>query len=95
MRTIYRYPIALMTNPIEEVVINMPKWSHILSFQAQEDVLCIWALIDTDNDLVQRRFYVAGTGQDLGTLPIFRVTQYIGTAQQRGFVWHLFERAAR
>lgn len=91
MVTIYKYPIALT----EKIVVDMPKWSQILSFQVQGDTPCLWALIETDNSLVQRQFYVVGTGQNLDALPITRLTQYIGTVQQGGFVWHLFERAAR
>lgn len=69
----------------------MPAGAEILSIQYQAGVPTIWAIIDTDNEKVNRELYVFGTGHDIPetTDPL----KYLATIQDpgMGFVWHVFE----
>jgi hypothetical protein len=60
-----------------------------LDVQIQYQGPCMWALIETDAPLTNRRFCIRGTGQ------AFKGNEgkYIGTFQLRNgdFVFHLFE----
>jgi len=84
--TIWKYNV-----PVEdEVTLEMPKGARLLSFQAQEYDLVLWALVDPNANIEMRRFNVYGTGHPIPSIE----QQYIGTAQEQGvgsLVWHLFE----
>lgn len=87
MKTIYKYPVYLCG----KFTIKLPKSAPILTVQMQHASPFMWALVDTRAELVDRTFYLCGTGQDLSE----EVTAYgyIDTVQMNGgaFVWHLFE----
>lgn len=93
MKRIYKYPVDL-----DEVVsflmpkgvsFLMPKGAQILSVQSQNDRICFWALVDTNAEIVPRRFRVVGTGH-----PADDVTAdtFVGTVQMRAgaIVLHVF-----
>jgi hypothetical protein len=84
MNTIYKYPL---TDDVQS--FDIPKDAEILCLQVQNDVPCIWALVDTDKPKVKRHFEIRGTGD---SVPPFRVS-YIGTYQLNGgrLVFHVFE----
>ncbi len=94
MRTIYKYPI-----PIEGAFeIELPKEAMILSFQCQNGVPCIWAMVETGFVEEERSFRLFGTGHPIERIPNDRSLHYIGTAQQSQtppLVWHLFEEAKK
>lgn len=83
MKTIFKYP----TEITDEQIVMMPKDAHALSTQIQNGRLCIWALVDTDNELVERRVRVFGTGNPVDLQGNW---QFLGTVQERVFVWHIF-----
>lgn len=81
---VYKYPLDLK----EYNDIEMPWGAKILSFQVQEGIPCIWALVDATHTKVNRRFRVAGTGHNIDD----NIKEFIGTIQMpNGLVWHLFE----
>ena len=86
MRTVYKYPLLLE----DTQEIEMPGGSQILTVQVQRDQPCVWALVETQSQLVNRTFRVAGTGHDI---PYGPELDYIGTFQlQSGLlVFHVFE----
>ncbi|HDZ27289.1 hypothetical protein LCGC14_0866410 [marine sediment metagenome] len=94
MRTIYKYPI-----PIEGAFeIELPTGAMILSFQSQNGVPCIWAMVDTGFVEEERSFRLFGTGHPIGNIPKGVSLHYIGTMQQSQIpplVWHLFEEAKK
>jgi hypothetical protein len=74
--------------------VSMPKDARILNIDLdRNNVPCIWAMVNTDNDLETRYFELFGTGHeihvDMGT-----EREYIGSYRyQNGeFIGHLFER---
>jgi hypothetical protein len=87
MRSIFKYPIQIT----DVQTLSMPEAAEILTVQIQDGVPCLWAIVDTQVVNQERVIEVFGTGrplhQDMG---ISRV--YIGTVQERPFVWHVFER---
>ena len=90
-KVIYRFPIdmeeAAATGGRVELVL--PLGARILYVAAQErapNQPSMWVLLDPAREPVRHVFRIYSTGQE-GELP----PDYIGTWQQHGFVWHLFE----
>lgn len=81
---IYKYSIPVD----DEIVIKMPKDAKVLTVQMQKSEPCIWILCDPNNEIVERRFYLYGTG-----MTVSHSETYIGTFQMLngGLVFHLFE----
>lgn len=74
----------------DEFALKMPLHAHILTVQTQRDIPCIWALVDLEDEIGERRFKVFGTGHPANDADQFI---YIGTFQlaSGGLVFHLFE----
>lgn len=90
MRTIYKYEV-----PVEgRFKLLLPKESVVLSFQIQNGVPCIWAMVETAHIDEERKFRLFGTGHPIENIPKGAGLHYIGTVQQSqmpALVWHLFE----
>jgi hypothetical protein len=86
MRTIYKYQIS--ARPHVQLLATPKDWEP-LSVQAQGNCICIWAMIDTDEPMVDQRVYVVATGEELD---VPAAAKYLGTAQflDGGLVWHVF-----
>lgn len=84
MRVIYKYILQLTGDQY----VLMPQGAKILSCQLQQGAICLWAEVETDVELVKRRFSILGTGQRIEQL-VNR--QFITTVQQGSLVWHVFE----
>ncbi|PXY33590.1 hypothetical protein BAY59_10945 [Prauserella coralliicola] len=94
MITVWKFPLKLVDehgNVTDRPIITMPKKAVLLALQLQNDVPTVWALVDTDSDVERRRFLVVGTGQPLPNDGYQWAYAYLGTWQQNGFVFHLFE----
>lgn len=83
MKTIYKYTV-----PIAESEVEMPQGAQILSAElaAPRQCIFVWAVVDTDAPLENRRLAVRGTGN-----PLDEVGAFIGTVQDPPYVWHVFE----
>ena len=84
MKTIHKFPFSIFNH----FGISLPKDAVILSAQMQDEQPCIWALVDTEQEIEKREFILFGTGH-----PIYHIDElkYVATFQQAEFVWHLFE----
>jgi len=84
MQRIYKYPIPVQ----DEVVIELPKGSEILTIQMQKAEPCMWVLCNPEAIKVRRFFYLYGTGME-----VKEGLNYLGTFQMLngGLVFHLFE----
>lgn len=84
MKTIYKYPFSVT----DEFSLTLPVGARVLCVQTQNDLPCLWAIVDPDAAKEERTFFVRGTGHPLGD-----VGRYIGTFQMRGgsLVFHVFE----
>lgn len=84
MKTIWKYKLETT----DEQFIEMPKGSVILSVQIQKEELCLWALVDSAEQHIDRRLIqILGTGNPIKEEP----RMFIGTYQIKGFVGHVFE----
>ena len=84
MRKIYKYEL-----PVDGGIITIKQCIiKILSIQEQNGIPMMWAIVDSDNEVVEPLEIVAiGTGWELPT----GLEDYLGTAQDEyGFVWHYF-----
>jgi hypothetical protein len=86
-RTIWKYPLKIT----DEQTIDIPEYGEILSVQVQNSDPCIWVLVNPTEETEPRVFEIFGTGHPLEVdLAVSR--EFIGTFQQHGGVWHLFEK---
>ncbi len=88
-KTIYKYP--LQVNDMQ--CISLPQGAEILTIQAQNDIPCLWALVDPEQMISQERHIeIFGTSHNI---PCMQREQriYISTFQLRGgsLVFHAFE----
>jgi hypothetical protein len=86
MYKIYKYPFEIK----DEFIIEMPYDSKILNAFCQNDIPCMWALVNPQRKLQKRKFTIIGTGH-----PIEETynLEHISTFSQSDgkFIWHLFE----
>lgn len=80
-RTIWKFQVTATE-------VLMPWDAEVCTFQFQNGVPCIWAIVDPGASKVVRRFQIFGTGHEI---PALNEGCYVGTAQEGPFVWHLFE----
>lgn len=85
MKTVYKYQLALA----ETQEIEMPAKAEILSVGAQNDVICIWAMVDTEGAMTRRKFNIVGTGHKMDDGYQF----FLGTVHliEGALVFHIFE----
>jgi hypothetical protein len=81
---IFKYPLEVTYKQ----TILMPEGAKILSFQAQDNRPCLWAMVDPNAFPRERIFFIYGTGHDVYETNL----TFIGTTQLGMFVWHLFEK---
>ena len=84
MRKVFKYRI-----PIDDsFVLKLPVGAKILMVQVQNQIPCIWALIDPDAVYEDRQFRLAGTGHPITEDNL----AYIGSFRLYSWViFHLFE----
>jgi hypothetical protein len=72
--------------------LSLPKNYQILSVQFQAGTICLWALIDNEEqNLEQVTIMIIGTGKS-GIQGQYKENyKYLATLQHNGYVWHVFE----
>ena len=87
MKQIFKYPIPISN----KFLIELPKGATIIAAQVQHERLCLWAVVDIEeNEKVLRTIRVIGTGNPF---PDADSCVHISTFQMDGghLVFHLFE----
>ena len=84
MKKIFKY--QLETTSVQE--IEMPEAAEVLTVQIQNEVPCIWVLVEPNSAVIKRTFEIFGTGYDV---PENVNRKYIGTYQHYRGVFHCFE----
>jgi len=84
MKKIYKYRLEGI---LDIQIIRMPESAHILTVQIQNNKITLWATVNPDNLMTDRKFVVVGTGGEFNDDD----ASYIGTVQAMGLVWHIFE----
>ena len=85
MKTIYKYDMPIL----DMWTVLMPVGAEVLSVGVQEGRLRLWAMVETTAPVMERVFYVCGTGNPVN----IGSARFIGTVQMDFFVWHIFEAA--
>lgn len=72
------------------VIVPIPYGCVVLHVGVQNGSIFVWVAVKSrqEDDLVDRAFYVAATGEDLTSL---QHDEYLGTVQIGEFVWHVFD----
>lgn len=88
---IWKFPIENTDN----IELEMPRGSKILSLKTQQGVPFIWAAVDTNNEIETRKFRIFGTGHEIpqGTHNLEYVDTYLIMGDT--LVFHLFEEKPR
>jgi hypothetical protein len=91
MNTIFKYQVEPGV-----FAVAMPAKAIVLSVQAQRDVACMWAAVDTLQPPTERWFRCAGTGHAWRDEDMSGAT-FVGTFQLEDgdLVLHLFELARK
>ena len=86
MKTIWKYEIPFKN----EFTLQMPKGAELISVANQNEMGCLWAFVDPNEDIEDVNFCLYGTGYEIENPNIL---SYLGSFQQYNgrFVWHLFE----
>lgn len=86
MKTVYKYEMQYGLT-----VVHLPKAAIPVFFGLQGGTPMLWVETQKgDEDKHPRIFYLFGTGYDIDD-----DLSYIGTIQQQGYVWHLYEQVVR
>lgn len=83
MKTIWKYHLDI--TDVQQLIIPLP--ASLLTVGVQDGNLCVWALVDPDKTLMPVDIYIYGTGNPVRNAP----GKYVGTVQNEGYVWHVFE----
>ncbi len=88
MNAIWKFGLTLE----DAQAVMMPKGAEVLHVTAQHNHPCLWARVDTDADLEQRRFFTHGTGHQV----VAKAGKHVGTYLLDGgaLVFHVFEEAS-
>ena len=88
MLTVYKYRIAIENN----FTISLPKYYRVLKVGCVNNVPFIWALVNTENEKIDIKFAIYGTGREILSVPGYDL-KHIETFKQFDgeLIWHLFE----
>ena len=86
MKTILKYQFDRRTLEMNKVI---PVGSLLLDVQVQNDSICAWFLVETDNELVNIKLKAYMTGEELPDDSGWHVS----TVQLGGFVLHVFDQS--
>lgn len=94
MKTIHKFIIE----PGGTRNISMPAGAEVLSVHVQRGEVCMWALVDTEARMVNRKFGVFGTGHTVDPCPQGdhlgpNRWHFLGTVllENDSLVFHVFE----
>jgi hypothetical protein len=90
MLQIWKYPFHIEST----ISVSTHKSAKILMIDCQQNVPCIWMLVDPSSEKVTRRLKLVGTGHEIDvqeTSYILGQTRHVGSFQQGVFVWHVFD----
>jgi hypothetical protein len=85
MKTVWKYTLDA------ETVVQIPVGYQTLDVHEQNGKVCMWALVDDKNPIINRKFILVGTG--FAAPDISHDANYVGTAYLCGgsLVLHVFD----
>lgn len=88
---IYKYP--LKQDPTALQYVEMPASAMMLHVGEQYGELYVWAMVIPEATNVNYKFFVLGTGENIGHLEM--ASKFLGSVQMsNGLVWHIFYKEA-
>lgn len=75
MKTIHKFSLEAA----ETQIIALPRGARLLTVQLQNDVICLWAEVDTERPTYRAHIEMVGTGHVMRSS--MAVSQYLGTVQ--------------
>lgn len=87
MKTIYKYRISLAA---DFQTIDVHDGAQFLHVAEQHGEICLWAIVDSEADMVSRRIRVIGTGLSAEDV---KFEQHIGSVLVLNgtYVFHIFD----
>jgi len=85
-QTIWKFPIE--NSGVQ--IIEMPTGAQIINVGIQNEILCMWAVVNPETETESRHFEIYGTGHPMRA-EIRK--EFIGTYYLKGgaYVFHIFE----
>ena len=83
MAQIWKFDVAPTGEP---QTIKAPGLGKAVLFSVQDGKTRVWMKVKPGNAEVERRIQIVGTGENIPSN-----WRYVGSLQDRGFVWHLFQ----
>ena len=85
IQQVFKYQLQV----ISDQRIEMPKDAKVLHVGVQNNVMCLWAMVDGNAPLVKRHIGIYGTGH---YIPVdVEPSHFVGTVMAGMFVWHIFD----
>lgn len=87
MNAVWKFPFPV----VDDFELEMPIGAQPLHVDTQNEVPCLWAIVDPNAPRVARKFHLAGTGHPLEEK--YTKDKHVGSFQMRGGapVFHLFK----
>lgn len=83
---IFKYELPIIGEVFE---LKLPKDCTICDIQLQENVICLWAIVDTHAEFITHKFLIVGTGWKIDDVELLN---YMKTIQMpNGLVYHVFQ----
>lgn len=87
MKVVYKYPVEWA----DTFKLSLPYHAQILHAGVQNEMLCIWALVDPASPLTEAvKFHIVGTGHKRSDID-YDTTVFIGTVFHGPLVFHIFK----
>jgi len=91
MPIIQEYTIAITD---KQTIISLPGFSgrsSLVHFGFQGDKLCLWALVDPNQQSIPIEISLFGTGQKIDSRLLYPRNSYLATVlDTKGIAWHIF-----
>lgn len=79
------FKYRLKVSSTKPTILRVPEIFEPLSVGVQDGEVVLWAYVDGDGNYAEE-FYVIGTGWNIPE----ECNHFVGTVQDRGYVWHVF-----
>lgn len=84
--TVWKFPFSIE----DDFIVQMPIGARVIHVEVQHGQPCLWAVVNPRAQLVDRWFYLLGTGHPFA---VEIACRHVGSFLMAGgdLVWHVFE----
>ena len=94
MKTIWKFKTngGLVCHKEADTIVEVPKQHTFISAGLDPSgILCVWAMVETNSEMVNKKIYVRGTGHEIEEeIWELYIDSFLGSVVDREFVWHVF-----